>query len=149
MKLSQGFTRPGPTVVRLSAMLASFGLLSISMRTPVTPGDNRVRLAKLRPDSGSESSSARDTVVPSVFLVVSTNGAAPVAVTCLVNRGGLQGELDGGLLPDGEHEPRTHQRGKALEFGAYLVALGARAATRVVECLGHPAGTRKLNRRLK
>ena len=33
MKLSQGFTRPGPTVVTLIAMVASFGLLSISMRT--------------------------------------------------------------------------------------------------------------------
>src|SRR5688572_33142325 len=33
MKLSQGFTRPGPSVVTLLAMLASFGLLSTSMRT--------------------------------------------------------------------------------------------------------------------
>ena len=33
MKLSQGFTRPGPSVVTLLAMLASFGLLSASMRT--------------------------------------------------------------------------------------------------------------------
>ena len=33
MKLSQGFTRFGPTVVTLIAMLASFGLLSISMKT--------------------------------------------------------------------------------------------------------------------
>ena len=33
MKLSQGFTRVGPTVVTLLAMLASFGLLSISMKT--------------------------------------------------------------------------------------------------------------------
>jgi quaternary ammonium compound-resistance protein SugE len=33
MKLSQGFTRPGPTAVTLVAMLASFGLLSISMKT--------------------------------------------------------------------------------------------------------------------
>lgn len=33
MKLSQGFTRVGPTVVTLIAMLASFGLLSISMKT--------------------------------------------------------------------------------------------------------------------
>ena len=33
MKLSQGFTRPGATVVTLLAMLASFGLLSISMKT--------------------------------------------------------------------------------------------------------------------
>jgi quaternary ammonium compound-resistance protein SugE len=33
MKLSQGFTRLGPSVVTLLAMLASFGLLSISMRT--------------------------------------------------------------------------------------------------------------------
>jgi quaternary ammonium compound-resistance protein SugE len=33
MKLSQGFTRPGPTVVTLLAMLASFGLLSVSMKT--------------------------------------------------------------------------------------------------------------------
>jgi hypothetical protein len=30
MKLSQGFSRPGPTVVTLLLMLASFGLLSIS-----------------------------------------------------------------------------------------------------------------------
>ena len=33
MKLSQGFTRPGPSIVTLLAMLASFGLLSASMRT--------------------------------------------------------------------------------------------------------------------
>jgi quaternary ammonium compound-resistance protein SugE len=33
MKLSQGFTRTGPTVVTLFAMLASFALLSISMKT--------------------------------------------------------------------------------------------------------------------
>ena len=33
MKLSQGFTRPGATIVTLLAMLASFGLLSDSMRT--------------------------------------------------------------------------------------------------------------------
>ena len=33
MKRSEGFTRPGPTVVTLIAMLASFGLLSVSMRT--------------------------------------------------------------------------------------------------------------------
>ena len=33
MKLSQGFTRPGATVVTLVAMVASFGLLSVAMRT--------------------------------------------------------------------------------------------------------------------
>lgn len=33
MKLSQGFTRVGPTVVTILAMLASFSLLSISMKT--------------------------------------------------------------------------------------------------------------------
>lgn len=33
MKLSQGFTRPAASVVTLLAMLASFGLLSASMRT--------------------------------------------------------------------------------------------------------------------
>jgi len=33
MKLSQGFTRPGASVVTLLAMLASFGLLSISMKS--------------------------------------------------------------------------------------------------------------------
>ena len=33
MKLSQGFTRPGATLVTLVAMLASFGLLSVSMKT--------------------------------------------------------------------------------------------------------------------
>ena len=33
MKLSQGFTRVGPTAVTLLSMLASFGLLSISMKT--------------------------------------------------------------------------------------------------------------------
>jgi quaternary ammonium compound-resistance protein SugE len=33
MKLSQGFTRGVPTVVTIFAMLASFGLLSISMKT--------------------------------------------------------------------------------------------------------------------
>ncbi len=33
MKLSQGFTRLGPTLVTLLAMLASFGLLSVSMKT--------------------------------------------------------------------------------------------------------------------
>lgn len=33
MKLSHGFTRPGPAVVTLVAMLGSFGLLSLAMRT--------------------------------------------------------------------------------------------------------------------
>ena len=33
MKLSQGFSRPGPTAMTLIAMMASFGLLSISMKT--------------------------------------------------------------------------------------------------------------------
>lgn len=33
MKLSQGFTRTGATIATLAAMLASFGLLSISMKT--------------------------------------------------------------------------------------------------------------------
>ena len=33
MKLSQGFTRLGPSVVTLLAMLASFGLLSLAMRS--------------------------------------------------------------------------------------------------------------------
>ena len=33
MKQSQGFTRLGPTVITLAAMIASFGLLSVSMRT--------------------------------------------------------------------------------------------------------------------
>ncbi len=33
MKLSVGFTRPGASAVTLIAMIASFGLLSISMRT--------------------------------------------------------------------------------------------------------------------
>jgi quaternary ammonium compound-resistance protein SugE len=33
MKLSHGFTRPNATIVTLLAMLASFGLLSASMRT--------------------------------------------------------------------------------------------------------------------
>jgi quaternary ammonium compound-resistance protein SugE len=33
MKLSQGFSRPGASVMTVLAMLASFGLLSASMRT--------------------------------------------------------------------------------------------------------------------
>ena len=33
MKLSQGFTRPWPSIVTLLAMLASFALLSASMKT--------------------------------------------------------------------------------------------------------------------
>jgi quaternary ammonium compound-resistance protein SugE len=33
MKRSDGFSRPGPTIVTLIAMAASFGLLSIAMRT--------------------------------------------------------------------------------------------------------------------
>jgi quaternary ammonium compound-resistance protein SugE len=33
MKLSAGFTRPAASIVTLLAMIASFGLLSISMRT--------------------------------------------------------------------------------------------------------------------
>jgi len=33
MKLSVGFTRPGASAITLLAMLASFGLLSISMRS--------------------------------------------------------------------------------------------------------------------
>ena len=33
MKLSQGFSRPGPTVLTILVMLASFGLLSLAMKT--------------------------------------------------------------------------------------------------------------------
>ena len=33
MKLSDGFTRPTATIVTLVAMIASFGLLSVSMKT--------------------------------------------------------------------------------------------------------------------
>jgi len=33
MKLSQGFTRPAASIVTLAAMIASFALLSFSMRT--------------------------------------------------------------------------------------------------------------------
>jgi quaternary ammonium compound-resistance protein SugE len=33
MKLSDGFTRPAASIVTLVAMLASFGLLSVAMRT--------------------------------------------------------------------------------------------------------------------
>jgi quaternary ammonium compound-resistance protein SugE len=33
MKLSSGFTRPGPTAITLVAMIASFALLSVAMRT--------------------------------------------------------------------------------------------------------------------
>jgi quaternary ammonium compound-resistance protein SugE len=33
MKMSHGFTRPGASIVTVVAMLASFGLLSASMRT--------------------------------------------------------------------------------------------------------------------
>jgi quaternary ammonium compound-resistance protein SugE len=33
MKLSEGFTRPAATTVTLVAMIASFGLLSIAMKT--------------------------------------------------------------------------------------------------------------------
>lgn len=33
MKQSEGFTRPGPTIVTIAAMIASFALLSLSMRS--------------------------------------------------------------------------------------------------------------------
>jgi quaternary ammonium compound-resistance protein SugE len=33
MKLSQGFTRPAASIVTLVAMIASFGLLAVAMRT--------------------------------------------------------------------------------------------------------------------
>lgn len=33
MKQSEGFTRPGPTVVTIVAMIASFALLSMSMKS--------------------------------------------------------------------------------------------------------------------
>ncbi len=33
MKYSEGFTRPGPTLLTLAAMIASFGLLALAMRT--------------------------------------------------------------------------------------------------------------------
>jgi quaternary ammonium compound-resistance protein SugE len=33
MKLSQGFSRPGPTALTIVVMLASFGLLSLAMKT--------------------------------------------------------------------------------------------------------------------
>lgn len=32
MKLSDGFTRPGPTAITLVGMIASFGLLALAMR---------------------------------------------------------------------------------------------------------------------
>jgi quaternary ammonium compound-resistance protein SugE len=38
MKLSQGFSRPGPTAVTILVMLASFALLSLAMKTlPLGP----------------------------------------------------------------------------------------------------------------
>ena len=37
MKQSEGFTRPGPTVITIAAMIASFALLSLSMRS-LPPG---------------------------------------------------------------------------------------------------------------
>lgn len=33
MKLSHGFTRPGPTIITLLAMVASFAMLAYAMRT--------------------------------------------------------------------------------------------------------------------
>jgi quaternary ammonium compound-resistance protein SugE len=33
MKQSDGFTRPGPTIVTVAAMIASFALLSLSMKS--------------------------------------------------------------------------------------------------------------------
>lgn len=33
MKLSHGFTRPGPTILMIVTMLGSFGLLAMAMRT--------------------------------------------------------------------------------------------------------------------
>ena len=33
MKLSDGFTKPGPTAITLVAMIASFGLLAMAMRS--------------------------------------------------------------------------------------------------------------------
>ena len=51
--------------------------------TPVTPGVMLARSRKLRVTSGIESRSLRVTVRPSVFLVVSTSGAA--ATTCTVS----------------------------------------------------------------
>ena len=33
MKLSEGFTKPGPTAITLVAMIASFGLLALAMRS--------------------------------------------------------------------------------------------------------------------
>lgn len=33
MKQSDGFTRPGPTIVTIAAMIASFALLSLSMKS--------------------------------------------------------------------------------------------------------------------
>ncbi len=33
MKQSDGFTRPGPTIVTITAMIASFALLSLSMKS--------------------------------------------------------------------------------------------------------------------
>ena len=42
MKLSDGFSRPGPSVVTLLAMFASFGLLSLAMRSlPLGTGASR------------------------------------------------------------------------------------------------------------
>ena len=33
MKLSEGFSKPGPTAITLVAMIASFGLLALAMRS--------------------------------------------------------------------------------------------------------------------
>ena len=33
MKQSEGFTRPGPTIVTITAMIASFALLSLAMKS--------------------------------------------------------------------------------------------------------------------
>lgn len=33
MKQSEGFTRPGPTIVTIAAMIASFALLSLAMKS--------------------------------------------------------------------------------------------------------------------
>ena len=54
--------------------------LLLLLPTIATPGDIAARLEKLRPFSGSVSSSVRVMVFDSVLLVVSTSGDCPVTV---------------------------------------------------------------------
>ena len=89
--------------------------------TPAMPGVRFASEAKFRPASGSVSSSARVTVVPSVFLLVSTSGAAPVTVTVSSTDASLSATLTVASWPIVKREPGADLVGKAAQLRAQFI----------------------------